>query len=70
MTTLCRWGHRLPRRRAHWRLPAMGLMETSTLAIWFPEYDPIEVPIALGERKEVELRKGGKLQGIAVLRRQ
>jgi hypothetical protein len=48
----------------------MGLMEISTLAIWFPEYDPIEVPIALGERKEVELRKGGKLQGIAVLRRQ
>jgi cytochrome c peroxidase len=44
--------------------------QLTKVAIWLPEYGLLEVPIALGERKEVELEKGGKLQGIVVLRRQ
>lgn len=39
------------------------------VAVWLPEYDPIEVAIKPGETQEVRLEKGGKPQGVVVLKR-
>lgn len=44
--------------------------ELTTVAVWLPRYDPINVSIKPGERKEIELKKRGKLRGILVLTRQ
>ena len=40
------------------------------LAVWLPEYDPLEIVIHPGEEQEVVLKKAGKLQGILTLKRQ
>ena len=43
--------------------------QLTKLAVWLPEYDPIEVVIKPGEEQEVALKKAGKLQGILTLKR-
>ena len=44
--------------------------QLTKLAVWLPEYDPIEIVIHPGEEQEVALKKAGKLQGILTLKRQ
>jgi hypothetical protein len=44
--------------------------QLTKLAVWLPEYDPIEIIIHPGEEQEVALKKAGKLQGILTLKRQ
>ncbi len=39
------------------------------VAVWLPKYDPINVSIKPGERKDIELKKKGKLRGTLFITR-